>query len=137
MANGAPSRRDEGCAAELIAAHISTDRHPEQECSRDLSRSVRVTDMARYLVGNGDEVVCEMEHFPKHGIASFGSLGIAATFRIGDGCTLISSLAGQLSVLISRRCSSKVACACPRARSAVLYGLEVVERQRDSASTHP
>jgi hypothetical protein len=52
-----------------------------------------VTDVARYLVGNGDEVVCEMEHFPKHGIASFGSLGIAATFRIGDGCTLISSLA--------------------------------------------
>ena len=52
-----------------------------------------MTDMARYLVGSGDEVVCEMEHFPKHGIASFGSLGIAVTFRIGDGGTLISSLA--------------------------------------------
>ena len=50
-----------------------------------------MTDMARYLVGNGDEVVCEMEHFPKHGIASFGSLGIAVTFRIGYGGTLISS----------------------------------------------
>ena len=52
-----------------------------------------MTAMARYLVGNGDEVVCEMEHFPKHGIASVGSLGIAATFRIGYRGTLISSLA--------------------------------------------
>ena len=34
--------------------------------SPDRSRSVRVHDVARNLVGNGDEVVCEMEHLPKH-----------------------------------------------------------------------
>ena len=50
-----------------------------------------MTAMARYLVGNGDEVIREMEHFPKHGIASFGSVEIAVTFRIGVRRTLISS----------------------------------------------
>jgi hypothetical protein len=39
--------------------------------------------MARHLVGNGDEVVCEMEHFPKHGIASFGRYGIGVTDMVG------------------------------------------------------
>ena len=39
---------------------------PERERSSDLSRSVGVHDVARYLVGNGYEVVREMEHLPKH-----------------------------------------------------------------------
>jgi hypothetical protein len=39
--------------------------------------------MARYLVGNGDEAKCEMEHSPEHGIASFGSYGIAVTLKLG------------------------------------------------------
>ena len=42
-----------------------------------------MTGVARYLIGNGDEVICEMEHFPKHGIASLDRYGIAVTFRIG------------------------------------------------------
>jgi len=39
--------------------------------------------MARNLVGNGDEVVCEMKNFPEHGIASFGRYGIAVIFKLG------------------------------------------------------
>jgi hypothetical protein len=39
--------------------------------------------MARYLVGNGDEVICEMKHSPEHGIASLGSYRIAVTFKLG------------------------------------------------------
>jgi hypothetical protein len=51
----------------LSARAMTTDRQFGEERSRDLPRSVRVTVMARYLVGNGDEVIGEMEHSPEHG----------------------------------------------------------------------
>jgi hypothetical protein len=89
----------------LVPRYVDLDsaqaywRRPE--ASRDRSRSVRVTRMARYLLGNGDEVVCEMEHFPKHGISSFSSLGIVVTVQIGVRRRTPEFDRGQLSVRVS------------------------------------
>jgi hypothetical protein len=57
---------DSVCAASGVANAITADRHSQ---ARAFALSVEVscvTGVARYLVGNGYEVVCEMEQLPKH-----------------------------------------------------------------------
>ena len=58
------------------------------------AKSARRADVARYLVGDGHEVICEMEHFPKHWIASLAfATELQSPLRSARGGAPISPIA--------------------------------------------